>query len=168
MNQALRDELVAMAEADQAFRRRWPSLSREEVREELEKEHARSARAAELIAEHGWPGRSRAGDDGANAAWLLIQHADDVELQERCLEMLERAVADGEASSPHLAYLTDRVCVNRGRAQIYGTQFDGRGDSFAPFPVEDPERLDERRASMGLEPFAEYEARMHEINRHHS
>ena len=30
----------------------------------------------------------------------------------------------------------------------------------APHPIEDPERLDERRAEVGLEPFAAYEARM--------
>jgi len=31
---------------------------------------------------------------------------------------------------------------------------------LAPHPIEDPERLDERRAEVGLEPFAAYEARM--------
>ncbi|HET7572908.1 MAG TPA: DUF6624 domain-containing protein [Gaiellaceae bacterium] len=166
MDEDLRAELLAMAEADQEFRHRWASLSQEEVRQELAREHARSARAAELVAKYGWPGRSLVGQDGANAAWLLIQHADhDVELQERCLELLRDAVAAGEASPPDLAYLTDRSCVNRGRNQIYGTQFHGRGETFAPCPIDDREHLDERRASAGLEPFAEYEARMHELNR---
>lgn len=87
------------------------------------------------------------------------------ELQERCLKLLADAAAEGEASPRNVAYLTDRVCVNRGRNQIYGTQFGGRGDSFAPRPIEDPEHLDKRRASVGLEPFADYEARMHEMNR---
>jgi hypothetical protein len=30
----------------------------------------------ELIAVRGWPGVSLAGEDGAHAAWLLVQHAD--------------------------------------------------------------------------------------------
>jgi hypothetical protein len=166
LNAELRDELLAMAEEDQRFRRSWVSLSQEEMQAELEKEHARSSRAGELIATHGWPGRSLVGDDGSTAAWLLIQHADhDVDLQERCLELLRAAVAQGDASARNLAYLTDRVCVARGRDQLYGTQFNGSGDSFGPRSIEDPERLDERRASVGLEPFAEYEARMHEIQR---
>lgn len=132
MNEDLRDELVAMAEADQDFRRRGASLSREEVREELEREHARSARAADVIAEHGWPGTSLVGDEGANAIWLLIQHADhDVELQERCLELLADVAAEGEASPRNVAYLTDRVCVNRGRNQIYGRS---SADAEAPSP----------------------------------
>jgi len=31
---------------------------------------------------------------------------------------------------------------------------------FGPYPIEDPARLDERRAEAGLEPFAAYEARL--------
>lgn len=166
MDDALRAELLSMAEADQSFRRRWRSLRQEAVELELEQERARSARLAAIVGEHGWPGRSLVGDDGANAAWLLVQHADrDVELQERCLELLARAVAEGEASRRNLAYLDDRVRVNRGREQVYGTQFHGRGESFAPRPIEDPERLDERRVSAGLEPFAEYEARLRAVDR---
>lgn len=72
---------------------------------------------------------------------------------------LEKAVAAGDAPQRHAAYLPDRVAMNEGRPQIYGTQIgdveDGEG---IPWPIRDPERLDERRASVGLEPFAEYVA----------
>jgi hypothetical protein len=51
------------------------------------------------------------------------------------------------------------------RAARYGTQFwrgpDGTGP-LEPRPIEDPDRLDERRRSVGLEPFAEYDRRMRE------
>ncbi len=36
--------------------------------------HAHTARLQEIVAEHGWPGRSLAGEDGADAAWLVLQH----------------------------------------------------------------------------------------------
>jgi hypothetical protein len=166
VNEPLRAELLALAEADQDFRRRRRRLTQDRVRAELEREHARAARAAELVSAHGWPGRSLVGDDGAQAAWLLIQHADhDVELQERCLRLLADAVEAGEAEPRQLAYLTDRVRVNRGRPQLYGTQFFGGGDGYGVRPVDDPERLDERRASAGLEPFPDYEARMRALER---
>ncbi len=133
-------------------------MSRDEVREQMELEYARSARIAEIIAANGWPGNSLVGEDGSAAAWLLVQHADhDVDLQERALMLLEAAVAAGEASAGHYAYLTDRVCVNLDRRQVYGTQFHGSGASFAPLPITDRPRLDKRRARMGLEPFADYE-----------
>ncbi|SCL28871.1 hypothetical protein GA0074692_2621 [Micromonospora pallida] len=108
----------------------------------------------------GWPRRSEVGADASTAAWLLAQHADlDPEFQRRCLSLLEQAVRDGEAQPSHLAYLTDRVRRAEDRPQLYGTQFwggpDGRGP-LQPQPIEDPERLDERRRSVGLGPFAEY------------
>lgn len=165
MDEHLREQLLAMAEADQDFRHRWADLDQDAVRRGLEGDRERATRAAELIAEHGWPGRSLVGEDGAEAAWLIVQHADhDVELQERCLELLRDAVAREEASPQELAYLTDRVRVNRGREQVYGTQFRGRGADFGPQPIEDPEGLEERRSLVNLEPFADYEARMHELN----
>lgn len=70
------------------------------------------------------------------------------------------AVSQGEATPADLAYLTDRVRSNEGREQLYGTQIaDVRDGTVVPWPVEDPERLDARRAAVGLEPFAEYAAR---------
>jgi len=66
----------------------------------------------------------------------------------------------GKASPAHLAYLEDRVRVNAGQPQRYGTQFTVTGGEFGPHPIEDPHRLDERRAEAGLEPFADYQARM--------
>jgi hypothetical protein len=51
------------------------------------------------------------------------------------------------------------VRVHAGQPQLYGTQFTVTGGELDPFPIEDPQRLDERRAQTGLEPFAAYEAR---------
>jgi hypothetical protein len=115
----------------------------------------------ELLATRGWPGRTLVGDEGALAAWLLAQHADrDPGLQQAFLGALREAVAAGEASPAHLAYLEDRVRLNAGQPQWYGTQFIHEGGELAPYPIEDPERLDKRRAEAGLEPFAAYEARL--------
>ncbi len=33
-------------------------------------------RMREIVARVGWPGRRMVGDDGASAAWLLVQHSD--------------------------------------------------------------------------------------------
>lgn len=116
---------------------------------------------ADLVASRGWPGRTLVGDEAAKAAWLLAQHADQDPVQQRAfLDLLRGAVAQGEASPAHLAYLEDRVRVNAGQPQLYGTQFTVTGETIGPCPIEDPERIDERRAQAGLEPFADYEARM--------
>jgi len=70
-------------------------------------------------------GRARVlvGTDGVRDAWLLAQHADhDLSTQRWALELLSKAVADGEANARHEAYLIDRVRMNEGREQLYGTQ----------------------------------------------
>lgn len=116
---------------------------------------------ADLLASRGWPGRTLVGEEAAQAAWLLAQHADHDPVQQRAfLEALRSAVTQGEASAAHVAYLEDRVRVNAGQSQLYGTQFTVADGALRPCPIEDPGRLDERRAQAGLEPFADYEARM--------
>ncbi len=111
----------------------------------------------DLIARVGWPGRSVAGEDGADAAWLLVQHADrDPAFQRRCLELLTAAAAKGEATDKHVAYLTDRVLLAEGKPQEYGTQVTGRSGQWVPMPLRDPGGVDERRAATSLEPLAEY------------
>lgn len=51
-----------------------------------------------------------------------------------------------------------KVAVNTGKPQVYGTQMtlNADGTSFEPKPCIEPERLDERRASVGLGTIASY------------
>jgi hypothetical protein len=105
-----------------------------------------------------WPGRRLVDADGEQAAWILAQRAVfDPGLQRRCLEMLEMAVAAGDAPPAHYALLLDRVRMADGKDQLYGSQFvrteDGR--SVTPWPIEDVEHVDERRHRVGLAPLAE-------------
>jgi len=151
---ALRAELLAMENVDQApFQAKAASTLKASDWEEINQIRIRHAvRLAEITAQHGWPGVTLVGKDGANAAWLIVQHADhDVAFQRKCLGLMEAAVKTGDASKTDFAYLTDRVLVNEGRRQIYGTQTkrgpDGR---YRPSPVEDEKNLDRRRRSVGL------------------
>ncbi|MEU5425595.1 DUF6624 domain-containing protein [Streptomyces olivoreticuli] len=113
-----------------------------------------------VVAEHGWPGHTLVGEESADAAWLLIQHADrGLPFQLHALQLLTAAVEAGEALPRHFAYLTDRCQVAQQRQQTYGTQyFDDNKGCFGPRPIVDPDRLDERRAVVGLAPHAQYDA----------
>jgi hypothetical protein len=164
IDEELQAELAAMYAADQSSRGPAADHSQDAMQAAWEADKARAARLDEIVALHGWPGRSLAGEDGATAAWIITQHADhDPAFQERMLELLQEAVERDEASVKHAAYLTDRVCVNRGRPQIYGTQFGGSAETYGPQPIADRSGLDERRAGVGLEPFAEYEQHMRTV-----
>ena len=157
IDDALREELLAMAAEDQDARlagRRDPYGS-PAVTRMVAVDDRDLARFREIVSQHGWPGSSLVGEDGARAAWLLAQHADfDIAFQRRCLELLEAAVDEGEASRADLAYLTDRVLVHEGRPQRFGTQFTQVGESLEPQPIEDEERVDERRLDVGLPPLS--------------
>lgn len=158
---ALRAELLARVAADQKARKEMPvDPTMEQVTALLAIDRANTARMRQVIAVHGWPGNATVGEDGAHAAWLLVQHAPD-DLQERAVGLLEDAVRRGDASPSDLAYLVDRTRMHRGEPQLYGTQYRYTRDSgLRLHEVEDPERLDERRAAVGLGPHAESDARM--------
>ena len=153
----LRAELLQRTEQDQAARSApepdWEVLAAVDA--------DNLAWLTEVVSSVDWPGQSMVGEDGAHAAWLLAQHADqDPAFQRRCLELMTQAVASGEAAKADLAYLTDRVLLAEGKAQEYGTQFTGRESGWTPRRLRDPETVDERRAAMSLETLAENTARM--------
>jgi hypothetical protein len=168
MNEELAAELARMAQEDQRVRtgmsspdaatvvaadewwRRTMEMNRVDV--------ANTDRLREIVDQYGWPGRSLVGEEGAQHAWLLAQHASaQLDFQRQALDLLTAAVASGEATPKQLAYLTDRVRMLEGREQVYGTQFIWSDDGGpAPYPTEDPARVEERRAAVGLEPLREY------------
>lgn len=146
-------DLVTMAAADQAMRNgvingegEWDSSIDQE----------NEARLKDLVDKYGWPTVPKVGPEASNAAWLLVQHASDLSFMERCLELMEN-LAPGEVKPANIAYLKDRVLMLNNKPQIYGTQFQDIGSGLEVYPVEEMENVDQRRASVGLGSFREYE-----------
>lgn len=157
-DQALHDELVRMQADDQAEMTGQGADSTTTVDE-------RQARLAEILDEHGWPGWDLVGKKGSTAAWVIAQHADlDPELQARALDLLEEAVAAGNASAGDLAYLTDRVAVARGEDQTYGTQIRCDGKKPVPAtPIADDADVEQRRKQAGLPSLKSYIVEMRQL-----
>lgn len=171
----VRQKLAHMVEVDQFMRKfsMTPSTSgysdaeRQNFNERFvssrfERVDARNtADLKQLLEIHGWFTISGFGERADTDAWLLVQHADqDRDFQKRILGLLEPLVAKGETRREHYAYLYDRVST----PQRYGTQGRcvGKG-RWEPLEVEDPARLDERRASVGLAPEAEYQKQFKDL-----
>jgi hypothetical protein len=155
MNQELRLELLAMREHDlqvrdevvkgaSAFGGYDPRM------EEVHRQNTQ--RLKEIIAEHGWPGRTLVGEDGMIAAWFIAQHAiSDPPFQRRALELIREAHSRSEASAIGAAFLEDRICIMEGRPQVYGTQFEPDEHGIPqPGPIADPEHVNERRKALGM------------------
>ena len=115
--------------------------------------HLRQANALESIIEtHGWPGISMVGKEGAEAAWLVLQHSiSRPDFMKKCFPLFERAVQDNEASIKHLSCLVDGIRYFSRQPQIYGNYFDwNEKGKFRPWDIEDPENVNERRKQAGL------------------
>jgi predicted N-formylglutamate amidohydrolase len=161
VDDALAQELMAMTDED---RRLQAGALGEDFAAQLAYRRVtvrNGDRLAEILDEHGWPTHGLVGPEAARRAWLVAQHADrQLPLQRRALALMTEAVGAGDADPAQLAMLRDRLLVNEGRPQIYGTQIAGVVDGApVPWPCEDPENVDRRRAEMGLEPFAVHVAR---------
>lgn len=120
--------------------------------------HQTSARSlAQALDVYGWPDERLVGDEASRAAWrIAMQAVFDVTFMERCRKALREAVGRGAARAWQLAFLEDRIRLMTGRPQRYGTQLEIGADGWpVPWMIEDPDKVDLRRAVMGLEPLAE-------------
>lgn len=160
--EAIMAALVEMVGADQAMRKRavQDSSAWDAALDEAHQRHLE-----EIIDYIGWPTIPLVGAEASHAAWLIAQHAPNLAFMERCLELMQNLPAES-IHPANIAYLQDRVMTRRGKLQVYGTQFVDMGDGLHVYPIQDPDHVDERRASVGLGPFAEYEAQIIRAHAH--
>jgi hypothetical protein len=155
----LREELLAMAAEDGAMRARLVADGTlfDGYNPLMAIVHRRNGdRLGEIVDLYGWPDTTMIGEDGADAAWLVVHNAiGDPALQRRCLPLLEEAAARGAIPAWHPATLLDGIRFREGRPQVYGSLFDWDDDGeMVPWTIDDPDAVDKRRAAVGLPPLA--------------
>jgi hypothetical protein len=161
VNDALAQELIDMTDED---RRLQPGALSDDFTAQLAYRRVtvrNGDRLTEIIDQYGWPTAELVGQEAARRAWLVAQHADrQLDLQRRALTLMTEAVHAGNGDITQLAMLRDRILVNEGRPQTYGTQIAGVVNGApVPWPCEDQEQIDRRRAEVGLAPFAVHVAK---------
>ena len=165
-NDALRRRLLALGDSDQAVRRGLTladSLRDTGFVRRMNKRDSLDATVLRrIIAQYGWPGKSLVGAQAASAAFLIAQH--NASLQPKALQLMRR-LPPGEVKPSDLAMLEDRVNVNRGRPQRFGTQlvFADSGRRMLFSPIDDLAHLDARRTAVGLPPIPVYLCLMREM-----
>ena len=155
MNEELKKRLVTMVEEERRLRSElasdgslfdgYPTVIRDL--------HLNQANELERIVEaDGWPKISLVGKEGADAAWLILQHAiSRPAFVKECFPVFESAVRENEASVRHLSCLTDGIRYFSRKPQIYGNYFVwNEHGQLVPWTIEDPENVDERRKKVGL------------------
>jgi hypothetical protein len=154
-DQRLRGELLRMETEDQDVRRPLsgtPDADGLQRESDVDRKHLGALRR--ILDTSGVPTSNRVGSDGVHAFWLLVQHAQDIELQKHVLRALE-AYESGIKPS-ELALLADRIRTNENHPQMYGSQFHIEAGRLVPDPIEDEKHVDARRAKMGLMPLSDY------------
>jgi hypothetical protein len=162
-NQSLADELRSMAKIDQVaayipegkYKQLTPAQW-ENFKDSVFTTH--KVRLEKIFDEFGYPGYNLVGKEGSNNFWLMVQHSDkDIDFQSRVLEKLKIEVESKNADGSNYGLLTDRVKINKGEKQIYGTQvtYTDEGQAY-PKPLLDSANVNKRRAEVGLEPIEQY------------
>ncbi|HEX3558907.1 MAG TPA: DUF6624 domain-containing protein [Pyrinomonadaceae bacterium] len=165
-NEALRQELLKMLDADQAVRApmatgKW--VNKDEMKKVSEVDATNTKRLAEIFKRYGFPTVALVGKDGAQAALVMVIHSPSLDLKKRSLPYITRASRRGEIPPDAFASLTDTILVAEGKPQIYGTRFNLVGGKFVLAPTRDPAHLDARRRELGLSPIKEYAKGMAEM-----
>lgn len=158
--------LCTVGRRDQAVRADWAKIVTGNVTQEEAIEYALKMEETDstnlVVVSHildcyGWlDGLSQ---EANQAIFLVIDHS-DFETMNRYQSLFHKAAEKGYISFGDLATMEDRMLMNDGKPQKYGTQayaLGREGESIIYiWPVEEPEKLNERRADAGLSPIEDY------------
>lgn len=168
-NKTLMAQLDTIHQEDQKYRLRLDELLKKSRTEsenmelitliELmnEKDSINLLKIEKILYVHGWLGTDVIGEQGNTTLFLVIQHS-DLETQTKYLPMMREAVTNGNAKGKDFALLEDRIAMGQGKRQIYGSQIkiDDETGEFYVYPLIEPEKVNERRAEVGLGSIEEY------------
>lgn len=171
-NPELAHELSKMAEVDQIAANipqgRYKEMTSEEwnaFRDSVFTTHQK--RLKQIFDKYGFAGIDLVGEEGSFNFWLMVQHSDhNPEFQKEVLGKMKIAVEKGNADPGNYGLLVDRVNLNIGKSQIYGTQvtYNMKTGQAYPKSLKDRSGVNERRKSIGLEPIEEYLNKMTEMH----
>ena len=158
--------LCDIGRKDQAVRADWAKVATGNVTQEEAIEYAMKmeqtdsanlASVSNILVTYGWP--SGLSDAANKAIFLVIDHS-DLKTMNKYIGLFRDAVEKGYLSMNDLVTMEDRMLMNAGKPQKYGTQAyslveDGKTVIYI-WPVEDPDKLDALRKSVGLMPIESY------------
>jgi hypothetical protein len=163
-NQSLAEELKSMAVVDQIAayipQGEYQKLSKEEwqtFKDSVFTTH--QIRLQQIFDEYGFVGFDLAVEEGSQNFWLMVQHSDhNPEFQKAVLEKMKVEVTKKNAIPSNYALLTDRVLLNTGKQQLYGTQVSYNMETGQAYPrnLADSVNVNERRKNMEMEPLEVY------------
>jgi hypothetical protein len=153
----IQKELANRLQEDQRIREKLMDGLVGEVVEQMQKIDGDNTQYVKrLITELGWIDAGRFGREASTAAFMIVQHSGDLPLMLAALPEIEKDVQAGKADGQDFALLYDRTQLSLGNPQRYGSQIGQANGKTVVLPVEDREKVDEYRKSMGMMPLTDY------------
>ncbi|MEX0924966.1 MAG: DUF6624 domain-containing protein [Candidatus Paceibacterota bacterium] len=143
-------DIISLLKTDQENIKRFKKglLSSEEFNR---KQEETSLAFFEYFQMNGFPCKKNNRNEIYKAGVTLSLHQ-PLERQKIILEN----VKDGCMEKSDQAFLVDKIRVQEGEEQEYGTQYKVQKGTIIFLPIKDKERVDEKREEVGLESLAEY------------
>jgi hypothetical protein len=162
LDTGLQNQLVKMAEQNQQVRQSLHKYAPENVpialqsvATEINNLHTKTLK--EIIKLHGWPSKKQIGEKGIQAAFILVQHSQDLAFQQDMLPLVIQSYLDKDGiTGQDVAQFTDNVSIKLGKKQVFGTQAELINGKVVFAPIQNMETVDLLRAQMGMSSLAEY------------
>jgi hypothetical protein len=165
----IRDTLESIYSSDQKYRIILDSLVRVEKRKwgdpeiqkwipiAVETDSINLQTVNKILDLYGWLGKDKIGSKANEALFLVIQHADST-IMIRYFPLLVQSYELRQTPGKFYAMMLDRILVEKGQKQLYGTQLKmpEAGGKMIPYPIENEKEIDIRRRRLGLNTLADY------------
>jgi hypothetical protein len=115
-------------------------------------DHRNQELVISIIEKCGMPTLNEVTQEQMNAIWLGLQHNTDNKYRIKYFPLIEKAVKNGDLSKEQYALMKDRMLMDEGKPQIFGSQLK----NGKLYDLESPENVNKRRQEMGLEPIEDY------------
>jgi VWFA-related protein len=156
-NKKLREELLKLVGKSEKLiynsieEERSNDNSRKRIDEARQQDNAR---LCQMLKEFGWPTSALVGADGVASTLYLVRNSRQLDLQVALLPVIIAVVKKGEIEKAAVARLVDRMRVDAGMKQLFGTQVKVMNGFLVLTPIEAEAQVDDRRKQFGLPPLA--------------
>lgn len=114
-------------------------------------DHRNQELVVSIIEKCGMPSLDEVTQKEMDAIWLALQHTVK-KYRIKYFPQIEKAVENGDLSKEQYAIMKDRILMDQGKPQIYGSQIK----NGKLYTLESPEFVNDRRKKMGMEPIEKY------------
>lgn len=169
----LKTQLEEIYRKDQISRQRFlkvykkdpkDSLYQKQLKEMIQTDEENLQKVTDLLDRYGWLPYSKVGQIAGDAQFLVIQHS-NLKIMQKYFPQMRNLAAKGEASKYNVALMEDRILMNLGKKQVYGSQVkmqQAKGNKKARkyvWPIKDVSNVNKRRKKMGFSRSIEQQAK---------